>query len=162
VKKSGQAAAQFNKQKPQEMSQTKPFDLEQELESLLAQDPETAHMSLMYDLTDRLEGSDQAFTFAPGVLLFIERHPEVDFGGPGPLVHYLEKFYRNGYEELLVDSFRRRPTPHTAYMLNRLINGSSGEVKAEYLALLRAAEDRTDIDESSLEAIANFIKLHTE
>ena len=86
----------------------------------------------------------------------------MDFGGPGPLVHYLEKFYRNGYEELLIDSFRRRPTPHTAYMLNRLINGSSGEVKAEYLALLRGAADRTDIDESSLEAIANFIKLHNE
>lgn len=49
-----------------------------------------------------------------------------------------------------------------ALMMNRLINGSSSEVKAEYLTLLRGASDRTDIDEDSLEAIANFVKLHAE
>lgn len=144
------------------MPQNSEFDLAQELQAILIQDPQTADMSLMYGLTDRIESGDRAFTFAPGVLLFMEHHPEVDFGAPGPLVHYLEKFYRNGYEELLTESFKRRPTPHTAFMMNRLINGSSGEVKAAYLALLRGASERTDIDETSLEAIREFLALHTE
>jgi len=55
---------------------------------------------------------------------FMEEHPEIDYGTPGPLVHFLERFYKKGYEEQLVLSIRRKPTCHTIWMLNRLINGA--------------------------------------
>ncbi len=39
-------------------------------------------------------------------------HPEVDFGSPGELVHFVEKFYHQGYEDLLLESVLKSPTVH--------------------------------------------------
>jgi hypothetical protein len=47
------------------------------------------------------------------ILRFMEEHPSVDFGVPGSLVHFVERFYRKGYEEKLVASVRRKPTSIT-------------------------------------------------
>lgn len=52
----------------------------------------------------------------------MERHPLISSGTPGALVHYVESFYKKGYEELLEKSVRNAPTVHTVWMLNRLIN----------------------------------------
>ena len=47
------------------------------------------------------------------ILHFMGEHPKIDFGVPGPLVHFVETFYRIGYEEKLIESVQRKPTsPH--------------------------------------------------
>ncbi len=38
------------------------------------------------------------------ILELIGNYPMVDFGTPGYLVHFVEKFYNKGYEELLMQS----------------------------------------------------------
>ena len=43
---------------------------------------------------------------APALLALLERHPQADFGAPGPLV----------------DALERQPTELTAWMANRLLN----------------------------------------
>lgn len=71
------------------------------------------------------------------ILRFIEQHPDLDFGSPGPLVHFTERFYRNGYEERLLQSIYRRPTALTAWMLNRLINGTEDPLqRQEFVAAM--------------------------
>ena len=50
-------------------------------------------------------------------------------------LNYMERFYRHGYEELLMKSIERRPTIHTIFMMNRLING--GGDREFYMALLK-------------------------
>ena len=57
---------------------------------------------------------------APALLALLERHPQADFGTPGPLVHALES--QSGYRELLAASLERQPTELTAWMANRLLN----------------------------------------
>jgi hypothetical protein len=57
---------------------------------------------------------------APALLALLERHPQADFGTPGPLVHALEG--QPGYPELLGASLERQPTELTAWMGNRLLN----------------------------------------
>ena len=57
---------------------------------------------------------------APALLALLERHPQADFGTPGPLVHALES--QPGYPELLAGSLERQPTELTAWMANRLLN----------------------------------------
>jgi len=57
---------------------------------------------------------------APALLALLERHPQADFGTPGPLVDALER--QPGYPELLAASLRRQPTELTAWMANRLLN----------------------------------------
>lgn len=82
-------------------------------------------------------------------LLFrlIEDNPTVDFGMPGPLVHFLESFYGNGYEEKLLESLRRSPTFPTVSMLNRLINGVSLIERDTYLTILHKVFYRTDVSQ---------------
>lgn len=65
------------------------------------------------------------------LLKLMERHPLEDFGMPGAIVHFVERFYKNGYEQLLVDSVKRRPTLHTVWMLNRILNANENR---EYYA----------------------------
>lgn len=57
---------------------------------------------------------------APALFALLERHPQADFGAPGPLVHALER--QPGYPELLAASLERQPTELTAWMANRLLN----------------------------------------
>ena len=56
----------------------------------------------------------------PALLALLERHPQADFGTPGPLVHALES--QAGYRDLLAASLERQPTELTAWMANRLLN----------------------------------------
>ena len=58
----------------------------------------------------------------PPILDFISKHPEVDFGAPGELVHFVERFYHQGYEELLMESVLKSPTVHNIWMLHRCYN----------------------------------------
>ena len=57
---------------------------------------------------------------APALLAVLERHPQADFGTPGPLVQALES--QAGYAGLLAASLERQPTELTAWMANRLLN----------------------------------------
>jgi len=57
---------------------------------------------------------------APALLALLERHPQADFGTPGPLVHVLES--QTGYPALLAESLERQPTELSAWMANRLLN----------------------------------------
>ena len=66
---------------------------------------------------DALPGCERV---APALLALLERHPQADFGTPGPLVHALES--QAGYPGLLAASLERQPTELTAWMANRLLN----------------------------------------
>ena len=57
---------------------------------------------------------------APALLALLERHPQADFGTPGPLVQALES--QPGYPGMLAGSLERQPTELTAWMANRLLN----------------------------------------
>ena len=63
-------------------------------------------------LEDILEDND-SITLVEKILLFMEEHPDIDYGMPGPLVHYVERYFLRGYEQLLYDSIKRKPTIHT-------------------------------------------------
>lgn len=69
-----------------------------------------------------MEAYPQPFDLVDPVLDFISKHPEVDFGAPGELVHFVERFYHQGYEELLMESVLKSPTVHNIWMLHRCYN----------------------------------------
>ena len=76
-----------------------------------------------YHLTQGWTRDGIGFEAVEPILRFMERYPAVEYGSPGPLVHFIERFYRRGYEAQVLASVSRRPTPHTTWLLNRLING---------------------------------------
>ena len=86
------------------------------------------------------------------ILRFMENHPDVDFGTPGPLVHFVEAFHARGYEQRLVESLQRTPTPHTLWLLNRLINRTRAvDARRGYIELMLRARSNP---RASLEAQA--------
>jgi len=120
-------------------------------------------ISHCYNAVEDIEVTAVPFLAIEPLLLLMERNPDIDYGMPGPIVHFVEKFYGNGYEERLVESIKRKPTKHTLWMLNRVINGSSGEVKKEYLNVLAdITSDTTLFDESIRNEAQVFLTSHQE
>lgn len=92
------------------------------------------------------------------VLQFIEVNPEVDFGAPGALTVFVEQFRGRGYEPLLIESIRRKPTPHTLSMLNRLINGAKDDDSQKaLLERMSSVLRREDVDEGTKEVARDFL-----
>lgn len=76
----------------------------------------------------------------------LERHPHFNFGNPGRVVHYLEKFDDGTYAPFLYASIHRVPTEYNIWMLNRFLNSLDTSEKSEGIAILEETLQK-DIDE---------------
>lgn len=111
---------------------------------------------------NKIKKEANAFEYVNCLFDLIEKNPNVDLGFPGPVVHFMEKYYRNGYEELLVKSLKRCPTSQTIWMLNRIINDPHLKEREDYLALLENLLKKEDITENLREEIKGFLKYQRE
>ena len=94
-------------------------------------------------------------------LLLYEENPNFDFGMPGALTHFLESFYKNGYEEKLIESIHRKPTRHTLWMLNRIINGTNiKEIKNIYIQELDILAKNEKLNISIRDLAIEYIALY--
>lgn len=59
------------------------------------------------DLINAINQYPEPFELVEPILAVISSNPQVDFGMPGDLVHFVEQFYKKGYEELLISSVRK-------------------------------------------------------
>lgn len=76
----------------------------------------------------------------------LERYPHFNFGNPGHIIHYLEKFDNNTYAPLLYASICRVPTEYNIWMLNRFLNSLDTSEKSEGIVILEETLKK-DIDE---------------
>ncbi len=86
----------------------------------------------------------------------IESSPNIDFGGPGPLGSFMEKFYHEGYEEELVASLKRKPTEYTISLMFRIIADEENPNLSEYKHLLKTLDSTSEIDTFWLDEIAKL------
>ena len=56
---------------------------------------------------------------------------------PGDLVHFVELFYKHGYEELLVSSVRKNPTAHNIWMVHRCFNDVNSPKRDMFVKLMK-------------------------
>ena len=114
--------------------------------------------TVMMDCMEEMEENYNQLDSVRPLLRLMERHPVTDFGSPGPIVHFVERFYKKGYEEELLLSLKRMPTLHTVWMLNRLINGTD---QAEvYLDLLKEISENASYDKEIREEALHFLSIH--
>lgn len=114
-----------------------------------------------YELTDALTAAHGGIETVEPILRFMEAHPDIDYGAPGPLVHYMEDFSDKGYEEKLLESIERQPTPHTVWMLNRVINGTKNTaVRRQLLAIMDRVRLNPRADEDTIQEANNFLEYH--
>ena len=114
--------------------------------------------TVMMDCMEEIEENYNQLDSVQPLLRLMERHPLTDFGSPGPIVHFVERFYKKGYEEELLLSLKRMPTLHTVWMLNRLINGTD---QAEvYLELPKEISENASYDKEIREEALHFLPIH--
>ncbi|QCT01641.1 hypothetical protein E6C60_0921 [Paenibacillus algicola] len=117
-------------------------------------------IDVTYDIVEEIEERGDAFEAIQPIFKLMEKYSSVNFGSPGPLVHFVEKFYKNGYEEKLVESLKRQPTQHTVWMLNRVINGSQGDRKAYFINVLDSIIAFPNLDDEIVSLASHFKSLH--
>lgn len=84
-----------------------------------------AQLDQLDELMAGLQHNHDGQLACEALLRVLERHPHLEFGTPGQVVHTLEG-YRGQYEALLLASLDRRPTVMTTWVLNRLLNAATG------------------------------------
>src|SRR6516225_6786063 len=111
------------------------------------------------ELCDEVRAVNNPAVCAPVLFRTMERLDGVELGTPGPLVHTLEA-WRGGYEKLLAESVRRKPTPLSVWMVNRILNVRPPDAES-WLALLRSVTGNPAASDET-KAVANgFIEYQT-
>lgn len=103
----------------------------------------------------QIDKEDWGISVVEPLLLFMERHPLSDFGMPGAIVHYVEQFYKKGYEDLLIASVTRRPTLHTVWMISRINNAVENSDK--YEKILNDILQKQDVEEEIKNSVKEFL-----
>jgi hypothetical protein len=128
----------------------------QQLAQIATAGDDFLHRSL--DLVESWEQGGVSVEAVEPILRFMEEHPDIDYGVPGSLVHFVERFHKKGYERRLVESISRKPTCHTVWMLNRLINGSEGDELVRYVELMESVKQHPLADPEIVEQVDDFLK----
>ncbi|WP_051946958.1 hypothetical protein [Verrucomicrobium sp. BvORR106] len=112
----------------------------------------------LYALTEELMALPQPERAIRPMFELMERLPASDLGSPGPLVHTLEKM-EGRYEAELVESIRRKPTPLSVWMVNRILNVTNKPRQREfYLDLLRLVIEHPEASETEQDQAERFIE----
>lgn len=111
----------------------------------------------IYEILNIIKEED-SMLYIKWILHFMEENPKIDYGMPGPLVHFMEKKYKKGYEKLLLESIKRKPTEHTVWMLNRILNDVNLEDRNVYMDVLKAIVKDSKYDEELRSLAKEFLE----
>ena len=111
------------------------------------------------ELCSELRAVNDPAACAPVMFRTMERLDGVDLGTPGPLVHALET-WPGCYEKLLAESVRRKPTPLSVWMVNRILNVRPPDAEL-WMALLRCVADNASASDETKAHAESFIEHQT-
>ena len=97
-----------------------------------------------------------SFELVAPILEIIESNPDIDFGTPGDLVHFVEKFYKKGYEELLLKSVRKSPTMHNIWMLHRCYIDEDNPLHSKFVLLIKEIKEDESVSSKVKKVIEEF------
>lgn len=97
-----------------------------------------------------------AFELVEPILEIIGTNPTTDFGMPGELVHFVESFYKKGYEELLIASVKKNPTPHNIWMVHRCYNDINNPMREKFKALIMELKEDSSVSQEIKAEIDEF------
>lgn len=117
---------------------------------------ESENVDFLYNLTDKMESFDNKQIFLEPILTFLEKHPDREFGTPGPLVSFIE-IWCNNYENSLTDSIDRQPVTSNIDMLKAVFNSLMNDIQ-NCVETFDKALKHPNISEYNKEIILDFLK----
>ena len=133
----------------------------EENEEWWSNEPDFWH--LQYEIVDKMKADNVGNEYVLPILELMEKHPLVAFGTPGALTHFIESFsVKNSdwYNNLVVQSVKKCPTVHTVWLLNRILNPSTGEKREYYFQVMEAIYNDKTLHENILKVAERFLKYH--
>ena len=115
-------------------------------------DDESDYLEPISEIIEKLIKLENNSEAIQPILELIERNSDIDYGGPGPLGHFLEKHSKKGYEELLLKSIARKPTVYTLDLLHRLVTDKENPNHKIYLDLMIKISLSTNYPEDIIES----------
>jgi len=117
-------------------------------------------VDVLHEVIDEAGQLSDPSALLPSVFEFFEKWPEAELGSPGPLVHFVERFFPGGYEKLLLVSLGRQPVPHTVWMTNRLLNSTeiTDTMRARLLGALKQVAQHPRAGEAAREEAREFLE----
>jgi hypothetical protein len=103
-----------------------------------------------YETNEILEGiynSDEGEGYIQFLIDFMRDNPMIDYGMPGPIVHFIEKYPQEKYKLFLLSALNEKPNCHLLWMLNRIANVADDSDKKKYTEIFRNISERNDVDE---------------
>lgn len=112
---------------------------------------------LTNEILEKISREENSFSYVKEILEIMEANPDLDYGMPGPVVHFMEKYYKHGYESLLLESVKKCPTRQTLWMINRIINDPLLTDRGKYMEALTEVSHREDVVEDIRNEAKGFL-----
>ena len=114
--------------------------------------------SMTFLILEKIKNEENPMDYFEDLFMFMENNPNIDYGMPGPIVHFMESYYKKGYEDELLKSVKRKPTQHTVWMLNRILNDANLIGREKYIGVMEESIKRTDVDLETKKEIKGFLE----
>ena len=109
-------------------------------------------------ILEKIKNEENPMDYFEDLFMFMENNPNIDYGMPGPIVHFMESYYKKGYEDEVLKSVKRKPTQHTVWMLNRVLNDVNLIGREKYIGVMEESIKRTDVDLETKKEIKGFLE----
>lgn len=94
--------------------------------------------------------------YVENLINFMMDNSDVDYGMPGPVVHYIEKYPTDFYVLYLLKAIEQKPNDTLLWMLNRIVNETYDENKEKYINIFKETIERKDIDDMTRKVATGF------
>lgn len=98
------------------------------------------------DILEKIINEHKGREYLEYLINLIADNPNIDFGMPGPVVHFIEKYPEEEYVSYLIMALKDKPNSLLLWMLNRIVNEPNCTKKEEYILIFDAISKRKDID----------------
>lgn len=114
------------------------------------------------EILDEMYNNETGEECVEFLINFMSDNPNIDYGMPGPIVHFIEKYPIEYYLEFLLKAIAKKPNDTLLWMLNRITNVADNINREKYIDVFKKTAERKDIDAVTKDTALQFYKFQTE
>ena len=114
------------------------------------------------EILDELYNNETGEEYVEFLINFMSDNPDIDYGMPGPIVHFIERYPIEYYLGFLLKAIETKPNVTLLWMLNRITNVADKINKEKYIDVFEKTAERKDIDAVTKDTALEFYKFQKE
>lgn len=114
------------------------------------------------EILDEMYNNEIGEEYVEFLINFMSDNPNIDYGMPGPIVHFVEKYPIEYYLGFLLEAIEKKPNSTLLWMLNRITNVADKISKENYIDVFKRTMERKDIDAITKDTALRFYEFQKE